>query len=795
MLDKHLIAKTRPKAREENIFYWEDYRVTVLQPRLFRIEQNKEQKFRDGATQTVWFRDMPPQQARFEQRRGSAVIETEECRLILRPARADCRILLGGKMRKIDNRGNLLGTYRTLDGFDGDYNRNTQERTKLGMGVCSKTGIALFDDAASLTLGEDGEVKPERGLGTDEYVFAYGRDFRAAVKALYLITGDVPMLPRYALGNWWSRYHIYTAEEYLTLLDRFRRERIPLAVATVDMDWHYSCFLERELGIPEGEKVAGVVGGDMLGWTGYTWNRNLFPDYRAFLRDVNGRGLKVTLNLHPACGVRAWEEAYPAMCAALGREADGTPVSFDIADPDFLNAYFKVLHKPYERDGVGFWWIDWQQGTQSAIEGLDPLWSLNHYHYLDSALNHERPLILSRYGGIGSHRYPVGFSGDTFTTWETLGFLPYFTATASNVGYTWWSHDIGGHVGGEMSGELYARFVQLGVFSPINRLHCCNFEVMTKEPWAYGNGTGLIAAEYLRFRHRLIPYLYTCAYRTHREGLALVEPVYYRCGGQKNAYRYPRNFFFGSELFVAPVTRRRQRDGFARVPLWFPEGHWTDLFTEDEYDIPAGGAEKVLLRELEEFPVFAGRGAILPLSDDEGDGALNPVRLCVWVYAGDGSFTMYEDGAAGEFFTHFTAREEGKMQILEISSEGEGSVIPAERTIEVHFRNIRGGNAVLFVNGERQTAELIRGGCVTVKFPFAAGAEYRIELTREERDGMKELLRRAREVLTRAEGSNDAKVRAWIALNAAENAEQYREIVDGSALPECCKLRLKETLS
>ncbi len=792
MLDRHLIAKTRPKAHKKNIFYWEDYRVTVLQPRLFRIEQNAERKFRDEATQTVWFRDMPPQKVRFEQKRSSAVIETECCKLILRPVRADCRIVIGGKERKIDNRGNLLGTYRTLDGFDGDYNHDAHEKTELGTGVCSTTGVALFDDAASLTLGEDGEVKRERGFGTDEYVFAYGQDFRAAVKALYLITGEVPMIPRYALGNWWSRYHAYTAEEYLTLLDRFGRERIPLAVATVDMDWHYSRFLEQELGVPETGSFTGVVGGEMLGWTGYTWNKNLFPDYRAFLRDVNGRGLKVTLNLHPASGVRYWEEAYPAMCAALGRKADGTPVSFDIADPAFLNAYFKVLHKPYERDGVEFWWIDWQQGTQSELEGLDPLWSLNHYHYLDSALNHERPLILSRYGGIGSHRYPIGFSGDTYATWKTLEFLPYFTATASNIGYTWWSHDIGGHVWGEMSGELYARFVQLGVFSPINRLHCCDFEVMTKEPWAYGNGTGLIAAEYLRFRHRLIPYLYTCAYRTHKEGLALVEPVYYRYGGLKRAYQYRRNFFFGSELFVAPVTDRREKDGFARIPLWFPEGHWTDIFTEDEYDIPAGGADRVLLRELDDFPVFAGRGAILPLSDDEGVG--NPSRLCVWAYAGDGSFTMYEDGAAGEFFTRFTASEEGNVQIFTISSEGEGSVIPADRTVEVHFRNIRSGEAVLFVNGERQAFERVRGGCVIVKFPFRAGAGYRIELTRRDGSELKELLRRAREVLTRAEGNNRVKVETWITLNSAENVEQYCEIIDRSALPECCKLRLKETL-
>lgn len=80
-------------------------------------------------------------------------------------------------------------------------------------------------------------------------------------------------------------------------------------------------------------------------------------------------------------------------------------VEFDITDERFINAYFEILHKPYERDGVDFWWIDWQQGQKCKIEGLDPLWSLNHYHFYDNALNNKRPMILSRYSGVGSHRY------------------------------------------------------------------------------------------------------------------------------------------------------------------------------------------------------------------------------------------------------------------------------------------------------------------------------------------------------------------------------------------------------
>ena len=106
-------------------------------------------------------------------------------------------------------------------------------------------------------------------------------------------------------------------------------------------------------------------------------------------------------------------------------------MAFDPTDPDFLEAYFEELHHPHEDDGVDFWWLDWQQGGVTRIPGLDPLWLLNHFHYLDSGRAGKRPLTFSRYAGIGSHRYPVGFSGDTHMTWESLDFQPSFTATAS----------------------------------------------------------------------------------------------------------------------------------------------------------------------------------------------------------------------------------------------------------------------------------------------------------------------------------------------------------------------------
>ena len=794
-LANHLIVQTRPYADPHNIVLWKNYRVTVLGERLFRLERSPSGKFRDGATQVVWFRDMPAQ--KFSASAGSVcTVDTGACKLILREKREDCAISFGGEEIPLTNEGNLLGTYRTLDCCDADVFQDgkTTEKIRLGTGVCSRSGVALFDDAASLTLGEDGEVKAERGDGTDEYIFAYGEDYRGAVRALYMIAGPVPMIPRYALGNWWSRYHMYTDKEYLTLLHRFEAHHVPLSVATIDMDWHYSYFVEEECGLKETGRNTPEYGvtSDNVGWTGYSWNKNLFPDYRAFLKQVNGMDLKVTLNLHPSGGVRWWEDSYREMSLAMGRDPEKYfPVAFDFSDPVFINNYFSILHKPYEREGVEFWWIDWQQGTQSSLDGLDPLWALNHYHFLDAALGHDEPLILSRYAGIGSHRYPVGFSGDTFVTWKTLAYLPYFTLTASNIGYTWWSHDIGGHMHGETDGELYARFIEFGVFSPINRLHSTCEETLTKEPFVYGNGAGEIAQNFLRLRHRLIPHLYTAAHKTHSEGIALIEPLYFR-NREEEAYKFDSEYYFGSELLVAPVTEKMKRDGYARVKVWLPAGVWTDIFTGDRYEIAAGGEKKTVLRKLDEMPVFARAGAILPLSSDEGNGAKNPIKLDAEIYRGNGSYTLYERTMSGEdVFTEFSLTEEkGRLLLTIFAKEG----TPEGRILRVRFKDLPDAVLRLWEDGEPKETDELYEDVPTVQFPFESGKKYTVEAVFRPESDVERLIRSAREILTRAEAGNDRKGAVWQAIRSAETVFEYVAAVRLSMLPAAVKSRLLEAV-
>ena len=620
------------KTREEMVVRGEKYRISVLTERLIRLEYSKKGVFVDEKTQTIMNRDFETFRFRVEEKEDSLSIVTKYLRLIYDKKE------FSGEGLKINVSGNfgttssvwhygdknesLKGTVRTLDTIDG--------ATELGEGVVSKKLWSFIDDSKSMLLVDDDFVIREDEEAIDIYFFGYGLDYKEALRDFYKLSGATPLLPRYSLGNWWSRYYKYTDESYLELLERFKREDIPFNVAVLDMDWH----------ITDVDSKYGT------GWTGYTWNKEYFKEPEKFLKELHERGYKITLNVHPADGVRAFEDSYKEFAKFMGVNIKNEdPVLFDIADKKFREGYFKYVHHKLEKQGVDFWWIDWQQGENSGKKGLDPLWLLNHLHYKDIQRDKRRGLILSRYAGVGSHRYPLGFSGDTIITWDSLNFQPYFTATASNIGYSWWSHDIGGHMNGTRDDELFVRWVQFGVFSPIMRLHSTCNDFSGKEPWNYNDIANAIIKKYLRLRQRLIPYLYTMNLKTHKDALPLILPIYYFEAENEKAYNYPNEYYFGEDLLVCPITEKGDElSKLSRVKAYLPKGYWVDIFTGIKY---AGEREIELYRSLDDIAVFARLGSILPLdARKSGNEIDNPNELDLHVFAGaDGSYSLAEDAS------------------------------------------------------------------------------------------------------------------------------------------------------
>ena len=673
-------------------------RFTVLTSRLLRLEWNRSEHFEDRPSQVFWVRRQPVPPFRTIWTKDALEIMTDHLRLRYLPNPSgftaetlSIELLETGITWRYGegNPGNLLGTARTLD--------LAANEVGLEPGLISRAGWSVVDDSRSLVFNREGWLQARSGDVDvkDLYFFGYGDDYAGCLRDFSRVSCSVPLLPRWALGNWWSRYWPYSQDELRQLMEDFRAHQVPLSVCIIDMDWHLT-----------------ETGNDCSGWTGYTWNRALFPEPEAFIDWLHEQGLKTALNVHPAEGVHCHEAAYAKMAEAIGVDPETKqPVKFAIHDPRFAKAYFELLHHPLEEQGVDFWWIDWQQGNSAGLPGLDPLWWLNHLHFWDRARDGRRPFTFSRWGGLGNHRYPIGFSGDTHVTWEALAFQPYFTATAANVGYGWWSHDIGGHMYGIEDPELYVRWVQFGVFSPILRLHSTHNPYHERRPWGYDAEVLRVTREALQMRHALIPYLYSMSWRHHKESIPPLLPMYYTHPKAEEAYLCPDQYWFGSELVAAPnVSKASPELGLSRQVVWLPEGDWFG-FSDGAYY--PGGWHTIYSR-LDETPIFARAGGIVPLGPKVPWGGVEkPDQLDIYVFPGAANtFELYEDAGDSVAYTDgeycltpmCQVWRESELVFLIEPAKGDSGQAPSSRKYRVHFRCLaRPDEISVRLNGQAQS--------------------------------------------------------------------------------------------
>lgn len=661
-----------------------NYRFTVLTDSLIRIEYSQSGNFTDDNTQVVQNRNFPSVNFDVIKNIDELQIITDKLHLYYKYGEfsgSTFFIEMKSALSDFKNRWafgevveTLKGTTKTLDGIDG--------AVELGDGIISRGGYAILDDSLSWIEKEDGSFSARNAGDIDIYFFGYRHDYLRALQDYYRLAGPTPLIPRFALGNWWSRFWPYTEETYIELMENFMRKGIPVAVSVIDMDWHIRDIPER-------------FGS---GWTGYSWNNDYFPEPSRFLERLHQMGLKVSLNVHPADGVRAFEDAYPKISSRLKLNVLlEEPALFDFNNSEFRDGYFEDVHHPLEKQGVDFWWVDWQQGEHSKTQGLDPLWALNYYHFKDHQYRQKDEIILSRYAGPGSHRYPVGFSGDSVISWDSLAFQPYFTATASNIGYSWWSHDIGGHMQGYHNEELTLRWLQFGIFSPINRLHSSASPFNSKDPSCYSPEIEQAMVEALRLRHAFIPYLYTMNVRNHQEGIPLMLPMYYYDSESEDAYSVMNEYLFGSELIVAPITEHTDLQlKMAPCDIWLPEGNWYDFFSGMIY---SGNTRMKIFRRKENIPVFAREGAIIPLDEEPmvTKGAGLPKTLHWKIFLGkNNQFCMVEDNDNLRAIT--TVSIDMKEQMLYLHIADQENIQPEGRTHIFEFINKGESNQIVVDN-------------------------------------------------------------------------------------------------
>lgn len=641
-------------------------RFTVLTPQMIRTEWAADGKFEDHASLVFINRRLPvPKFEHSITQTGtgqSLTIQTSALKLTYSPS-GDGKftaetltisfVLNGNEVTwhpGTPDTGNLLGTTRTLDGALGDKTKEPIEP-----GLVSRDGWALVDDSTrplfdsanfDFTKGEQSPwpwvILRQKGDRQDWYFFGYGHDYKQALEDYVKVAGRIPLPPRFAFGTWWSRYWAYSDQELDDIVRGFRQNDVPLDVLVIDMDWHLNY---------EQLKARGETdqSDHRLGWSGYTWNPLLFPYPGPFLSNLHREGLKATLNLHPASGVQPWEQAYPAMARAMGMDpAARKYVPFDITNKKFATNYMDILHHPLEKEGIDFWWLDWQQEPNTQTPGVNPTWWLNYVHFSDQEREGKRPLLFHRWGGLGNHRYQIGFSGDTVSVWDSLAFQPWFTATAANVGYAYWSHDIGGHMPGAVDPELYLRWIQFGVFSPILRTHTTKNPDSERRIWAYPEPFSDDMRDAFHLRYALQPYIYTEARRTYDTGVAFLHPLYYDWPDADEAYTNKAEYRFGDAFIVAPVTKPVDKDTqLASESVWLPEGEWIEW--------PSGAhltGSKTVQRNfsIKQVPVYVRAGAIVPMQPPmnyTGEKPVDPLIVTIFPMA-DGqrsTYTVYEDGS------------------------------------------------------------------------------------------------------------------------------------------------------
>ncbi len=700
--------KENPKANPEAVVVAGNARFTVLTDRLVRMEWSENASFEDNATLAIVNRNLPVPE--FTVRTDGAAVHIKTKSLALRydgsgkfnGDNLSVSFKMNGRTVTwrpgMENKGNLMGTARTLDKCLGFSQINGND--PMEQGLISREGWAVIDESDRHLIKSDESdwgawvaSRPE-GDVQDLYILAYGHDYMAALKDFTKVAGKIPMPPKYVFGYWWSRYWAYSDKEFLALGKEFRDRGIPIDVMVIDMDWHETWPLSSN-----NFKNKDMFG-ERLGWTGYSWNRDLFEDPVGFLSDIHDMNLKTSLNLHPASGIVPREDCYETFVEDyLSRTEDydgpkdyiykegdllynGQPakkgykaaVPYRMDQQEWADAYFNSVIDPIENQGVDFWWLDWQQYKESRyVKGLSNTFWINYTFFNDKVRKNRgkdlseasRPLIYHRWGGLGSHRYQLGFSGDTYIEWSVLQFLPYFTATASNVGYGYWGHDIGGHMQQKTKldlytdPEMYTRWLQYGVFTPIFKTHCTTAENNERRFWVFEDHYEIMK-DAIELRYALSPYIYDAARQAYDTGVSMTRPLYYYYPEEENAYTWNEEFMFGDNILATvlcqpmdPVT------GLTERKMWFPAGNdWYDMA---HHQMIKGGTVKTLHYAIDENAWFVKAGAILPLAEDGIQNLQEPTdvwRIYIAPGVGRSTYLHYEDdGESQAYDTEFATTE------------------------------------------------------------------------------------------------------------------------------------------
>ena len=681
--DQFVLDLNKARPNPASVLQGDKYRITVLTERLVRLEYSETGEFEDKPTELVWYRNFPKPEFNVINNRNNLVIETKYFSLSYTKEAK----FAGTAMNKTANlRIDLNGVDKTwyyghqeVKNFGAPVlqkNGSTDDNKEFNMkGLYSIDGFTCIDDSDDYLFNQRGNCVKRANNEIDLYVFMYGKDFTLALKDYFMITGYPALIPRYALGNWWSRNDTYNDNTIDDLIENFDNHKIPLSVLMLDKDWH----------------IRPTVGDKRLR-TGFTFNGDLFKNPSNLVERLHNLGIRLGVNISPIDGFYPTEAFYKTAAKYIEPKPEGY-IPFNVYDSKTIDVYLKVFIHPLDNYGIDFFWIDWYDKTRE-----NELTLLKHYHYYDMMRGYKRrPMIYGYNSRVAAHRYPVLYAGKSVVSWETLANIPYFNGRAANIGVSWWSHDIGGYFNGTEDNELYERYIQLGTFSPILKLSADAGRFYKREPWRWNVQTYAIATEYLNLRHKLVPYIYSEAYKYYKFGIPIIQPVYYQYPELYDDTLYKNEYSFGSQFFVCPITSKKDLVMNRVIHKFFlPEGNWFNFRSGKKF---VGKKKIVSFFKDEEYPVFVKEGAIIPMAlHANRNDTTPPKNMEIQIFPGkSNSFKLYEDDGVSDLYLQGYSLTTlidynylpNNYTVIIRPLEGKTGIIPATRNYTIRFRNTR----------------------------------------------------------------------------------------------------------
>jgi len=664
------IDLNKAKANPECVFKGKKYRITVLTERLVRLEYSENGFFVDEPTQRVLYRNLPKPNFISKETDDTLTIVTKYFELVYKKEK---KFKSNSLTPMVNLKISLLNTDRVwyyghpeARNYDSISHKLTDKK-KL-KGLYSLDGFATIDDSSTNIFKENGSLKKRENKSIDIYVFLYNKDFYFCLNDYFAITGNPPLIPRIALGNWWCKNDFYDDEQIYKLVNKFESEKVPISIFMIN-NWQQ----------PDS----------------YIFNQNL-KDPKAISDFLFSKKIKPALLIKDQHEFKNNTIIFERLKKYLPTDTNGN-IPFNIYDEKTIDAYLKLIITPLNNTGFNTFFLgDYEKNNENRN------FSLKHYLYTTKHNGiHLRNLICSYNSLIAPHRYSVLYTGRTKIDWSTFKKILQSNILASNMGISFLSHDLGGSIDDIEDNELFVRFVQLSVFSPIFRLGSVGGKYNKRVPWKWDLATSIIAKEFMNLRYKLIPYIYTECYKYHKYGKPLIEPLYLRYPMLYDDDLYSSEYFFGSNILVCPILNKKD-PVMNRVihKIYLPEGVWYDIFTGKRYN---GGRRYATFYKDNEYPLFVRAGTIIPVAENVFNDTAIPKKLGIEIFPGaNGTYSIYEDDGVtkdyknGEYLitnVEFMSKQNSySLTILPV--KGKQGIVYEARDYKIKFRNTKVPNVV-----------------------------------------------------------------------------------------------------